>query len=293
MKKTIVLMFVLLLALTLSACGNKEAPKPEADPNLFTGIAVQDDNLDDSLSPLPEADESDSGLQPIILTEEPEEKDPEASTIEEEEPEVSLRDDTSETPIEEEEPEGSDPAPVTKGGKEAESVEQSTASGVVPNVPIKNYEYLEYTNEEMGFSCKYPSHWTVETSANTFTFTQPVATGIPMRLAISVKPYEGKLTGAQIKKEFTNYLTTIKDSYDKFAKGKFNSKQSFINRRAWACLYKAQSEGKNLNGYVTMTSIEESKQIVALHFSCSKKDYNKETQNMFKTLMYSVQRIMP
>lgn len=292
MKKTIVLMFVLLLALTLSACGNKEAPKPEADPNLFTGIAVQDDNLDDSLSPLPEADESDSGLQPIILTEEPEEKDPEAP-IEEEEPDVSVEEDTLTASIGEEEPEGSDPALVMKGGEEAEPVVQSTGSGVVPNVPIKNYEYLEYTNEEMGFSCKYPSHWTVETSANTFTFTQPVATGIPMRLAISVKPYEGKLTGAQIKKEFTNYLTTIKDSYDKFAKGKFNSKQSFINRRAWACLYKAQAEGKNLNGYVTMTSIEESKQIVALHFSCSKKDYNKETQNMFKTLMYSVQRIMP
>lgn len=288
MKKTIVLMLVLLLALTLSACSKKEAPKPETDSNLFTSITVQDDNLDDSLSPPPEADESDSGLQPIVLTEESEEEDPEA-LFEEEEFEEYVDEEMPEAPIGEEDPDGRDPASVTD--MEEESVEQGTESGAVPNVPIKKYEYLEYTSDELGFSCKYPSHWTVEEGANTFTFTQPVNTGIPMRLAISVKSYEGKLTTAQIKKEFTNYLTTIKDSYDKFAKGKFNSKQSFINRRAWACLYKAQSEGKNLNGYVTMTSIEESKQIVALHFSCAKKDYNKETQSMFKTLMYSVQRI--
>lgn len=295
-KKALLLLMVLLLAVLLSGCGSKDSSVEPDEGNLFTPLT----EVDNSISEIPDE---------VTATPLPMPQDDMLSDVADDdlsgqidEPISDLKvDDADFSNFEEPADDGSEQEKGTteeaesaqnQTGESEEAVEPSPAP--VVDIPVKKYQYETYTDEALGYTMKYPSHWIVESGINTVTFTEPVSSGAPMRLAISVKSYDEKLSNAEAKQEFIDYFTTIKDSYVKFAKGKFNNKQAFINRRAWACLYKAkQADGEVVNGYVTMANVTDSNQIVALHFSCSKQDYNKETRAMFKKLMYAVKRIVP
>ncbi|MDO4546517.1 MAG: hypothetical protein Q4D04_00315 [Clostridia bacterium] len=156
-------------------------------------------------------------------------------------------------------------------------------------IAIGDYELVDYTDEAMGISLKVPSHWTVETTSTTLSFTEPV-TGdkIPMRLALTIKNYtEDSLTTAQQKKEFNSYVKVIKDSYDKFKSGKLSNKMLFMNRASLSGTYTAKSGSSTIKGYITMCAVPRTKQIVALHYSATQKKY-KNSKSIFRQMLYSV-----
>ena len=65
-----------------------------------------------------------------------------------------------------------------------------------------------------------------------------------------------------------------------------------MNRRGWGCQYKAQLNGGIIRGYVVMTNVEQSKQVVVLHFSAPKNKYNKNSRSMFQKVLFSVKRLV-
>lgn len=288
MKRAIAFLMVLALVAALSGCGAKDdtqtaaSPAPDQVNGVFTPLDPADDDLDDSLTSQTDFSSSAS----------PDPQSPsDGLDMETGEDDVSLEDtpdvaeplDDGDDPLEEEPAAAATPAPV------------STPAPVV-GLAIKDYEYQTYTSTDLSLSLEYPSHWIVDdqTSTSTITFTEPVNSGVPMRLALTVKGYEDKLTNAQAKKEFTDYFTNIKTEggYEKFKKGTVDTNMSFMNRRGWGCQYKAQLNGGIIRGYVVMTNVEQSKQVVVLHFSAPKNKYNKNSRSMFQKVLFSVKRLV-
>lgn len=270
MKKTIALVMALALMLALAGCGPKDDPQnnpsPAPDQNgVFSPLDPNDNNLDDSLA---------TGTAAPVSTQTPSAGLP------------GLDDPLDLNGGEDEPLDNPDDDPLAS----ATPVPTPTKAPVV-GLAIKDYQYETYTDEAMGLSLKYPSHWSMDATSNTVSFEEPVTSGVPMRLALSVKSYDDKLSTAQAKQEFTDYLNAIKGGYNKFQKGKVDTKVSFMNRRAWNCQYKAQQDGPIIRGYVIMCNVEQSKQIVVLHFSAPKDKYNKTSRKMFQQVMFSVTRL--
>lgn len=273
MKKGIALVMVLALVLALAGCGAREDAQTNSSPapdqnGVLSPLSPDDANLDDNL------DDNPTGLPAAAPQDQVGADEPTDQFGDEPLDGLDGADDLDEDPL-------SAPTPTP-----------APTSAPVVGLALKDYQYETYNYTDMGISMEYPSHWTIdETGDNTVSFTEPVNSGIAMRLALSVKGYEDKLATAQAKQEFNNYLNTIKASYDKFQKGKIDTKGNFMNRRAWACTYKAQQNGTIVRGYVIMTNVEASKQIVVLHFSAPKNKYNKNSRSMYQKVMYSVKRL--
>ena len=269
-KKTIALVMALVLMLALAGCGPKDDPQnnpsPAPDQNgVFSPLDPNDNNLDDN-------------LDDKLLTGSPAPTQTSPATL----PGVTGPQGTG----------GDEPL----GDPDDDPLSAATPAPTPTLAPviglaIKDYQYETYTDEALGLSLKYPSHWTVDATSNTVSFEEPVSSGVPMRLALSVKSYEDKLSTAQAKQEFTDYLNAIKGGYSKFQKGKVDTKVSFMNRRACNCQYQAQHDGPIIRGYVIMCNVEQSKQIVVLHFSAPKDKYNKTSRKMFQQVMFSVTRL--
>lgn len=286
MKRAIAfLMALTLVAAALSGCGAKDDPQTtdtttsDQATGVFTPLDPNDDNLDDSLTADPAASPSASAA-PVTSAD---------TTGDDLDGDLGLDDDAlglddwDEPLAEDEDPLSTTPVPT------------ATPAPVV-GLAIKDYQYETYTSSGMGLSLEYPSHWIVDdqTSTTTLTFTEPVNSGVPMRLALTVKSYEGTLSTAQAKTEFTDYFANIKNEggYEKFQKGTVDTKMSFMNRRAWGCQYKAQLSSGIIRGYVVMTNVEQSKQVVVLHFSAPKNKYNKNSRSMFQKVLFSVKRLV-
>ncbi|MEF9973448.1 MAG: hypothetical protein RSJ41_02310 [Clostridia bacterium] len=279
MKKICSWILLLALALTLTACGNNKDPKIAVDPSLMPELDVAEtaaptlDPLADPLAkpdtdwPDPLSDSSDDPLSDSL-------DDPLADPLGEINPtnddfNLNLNDDQDAAPT-------ATPVP-------------TASAAPAKDVPVKDYVMVDYTDDALGITLKVPQHWTVESGTNTVTFVEPVSDGkLPMRLAITVKTYsDEKLTNAQQKKEFNGFLNVIKDSYDKFKKGKSTNKLVFMNRSALSCNYMAKQDGANIKGFVIMGNVARTKQIVAMHFSAPQAKF-KSSAAFRKTILYSV-----
>ena len=287
MKRAIAfLMALTLVAAALSGCGAKDDPQTTSSPapdqatGVFTPLDPNDDNLDDSLTAAPTVSPSAS-INPADTT---------GDALEDG---LSLEDGDNAMGLD-----GLDDwdEPLTEDEDPLSTAAPTATPAPVVGLAIKDYQYETYTSSGMGLSLEYPSHWIVDdqTSTSTLTFTEPVNSGVPMRLALTVKGYEDTLTNAQAKKEFTDYFTNIKTEggYEKFKKGTVDTNMSFMNRRGWGCQYKAQLNGGIIRGYVVMTNVEQSKQVVVLHFSAPKNKYNKNSRSMFQKVLFSVKRLV-
>ena len=282
MKNFRVMLLALMVVVLLCGCGNRNdaqtdgsaqthvdplatdpladfSAEPETGATTVT-VPVIDDEEDENIS---EDNENDLDLSDLVDDDNTDDLDDDSDTDDD----SAEDDDKPETPV----------APVT-------------------NVKIADYVLEEYSNESLGYNVKYPSHWTTDlslassaTGTSTLTFTEPVEDGkVPMRLALSVKPYEDKLNTKAQKKEFQDYGKVIKQNYSAFKATKPNNTLTFINRSSLSSTYRAKSGSQMMRGFFIMTNVAPHKQIVALHYSGPQGKY-KNAKKFFTSVLYSVE----
>lgn len=161
----------------------------------------------------------------------------------------------------------------------------------IPVIAYKDYTYETITNEALGVSMKYPSHWTMlASSSGTLTFVEPVEEGdLAMRLSLRVKKLEDgvKLSTSFAKKQFKSYLETLSSYFEEIRAGKISNQLVFMNRTAYSCTYRAYLDGKKVRGFVIMSYVSQNNSIYVLHFYAPSGKYT-DAGTVFRDVMYSV-----
>lgn len=284
MKRVGALLMALIIALMLSGCGGGNDPvatspsptiDPAASPDPLASPGVTSDPLKDLADPLD--DFADDGA--LDAPDDGDGADEDLS---------DLIDDGSD-------PMGADEDPSAIGTPTPTPSATPGKSTPAAEIKPKDYVLTTYVDDALGLSIDYPEHWAVDaSSASTLSFTEPTEAGKnPMRFALTVKTFDqDKLTAADQKKLFKDYVNNLKSDYTGFKVADPNNKTPFINRTALNVTYLAKQNKATIKGYVIMTAIPESKQIVALHFSAPQAKY-KAASAFFKKTLYSVAVVKP
>lgn len=250
MKKALAILLMLAISVSLAACSGGDPATPAATP--APAATPQAQSSLPTPEPLPAEPVDDEPLPVEPVDDEPLPVEPE------DEPEVTAP--------------AATPAPQKDAGT---------------TVKIKDYVLEEYTDENLGISLQYPSHWTVEPGTNTLSFTEPTSATVPMRLAITSKDFDGSQAAAAAKKEFSAFMKVIKGNYTNFKANKVNNKLTFMNRSSLSNNYVGKLDGTKVRGFVIMSSVARLNKIYALHFYAPQAKF-KNMRATFQKILYSV-----
>jgi len=155
----------------------------------------------------------------------------------------------------------------------------------VPVVAIPDYQYQKVSNQALGVSFDYPSHWINKPGNITISYIQPVNAGeIAARLAVSIKKTSKNLDSDGIRKELDKLIDKISGSFESFRHGSVSKKVKLTGSNAYSVLYEAEKDGQKVKGFIIVTFKSSRNRLVALHFYAPSDQY-KEFDPVLKQLM--------
>ena len=142
------------------------------------------------------------------------------------------------------------------------------------------------TNTQLGIKLQYPTGWVSNPGTATICFLESVSmAGVPGRMAVTVKPVKATPTSKEMEDQLSTLSTAVSTQYSNFNITEMTSDARFMNTRAYALRYTADSEQGEVSGFITITHI--SKKIYAFHYSCATENFTASSA-MIQTLRDSV-----
>ena len=137
----------------------------------------------------------------------------------------------------------------------------------VPVVEIKDYQYQKVSNQALGISFDYPSHWLNMPGSITISYVQPVEPGeVAARVAVSIKKNKKNLDSDGIRKELDKLVDKLSGSFENFRHGSVSKKVKLIGSNAYSVFYEAEKDGTPVKGFVIVTLKNSKNRLLALHF---------------------------
>lgn len=127
--------------------------------------------------------------------------------------------------------------------------------------------YETLNNAQLGITLKYPTGWVSNPGTATICFLESLTTEtVPGRMAVSVKPVSSTPSSEKMEDQLSSLSGEIAKMYTNFNVAEMTTNGKFMNTRAYALRYTADSDRGGVTGYVVITHI--SKKIYAFHYSC-------------------------
>lgn len=128
--------------------------------------------------------------------------------------------------------------------------------------------YETQTNTLLGITLKYPSGWVNNPGTSTICYLESTtADTVVGRVAITVKEVSKAPTSEEMEDQLTALSSSIATMYTNFNITDMTTDAKFINTRAYALRYTADSAKGQVSGFVTITHIN--KKLYAFHYSCA------------------------
>ncbi len=163
----------------------------------------------------------------------------------------------------------------------------------VPIVGYKEYAFETFSDENLKFSFKYPSHWALVEGNQTISYVQPVNEGeLPARLSITWRDAGNIIVTKEVAiDQMNSFKKSLKNRRDftNFASNKKNNKRfKFAGNTGFSFIYTAELDGVPIKGYCAIAySKPKRNRFYVLHFYCPAGEY-KSFEKIRKTIVKSV-----
>lgn len=261
MRKALCLLLIcMLLAATLSACSNRQADETQTAANgnfapEVTAVPESDTDVQTAANALSGNAMTDPTLEPV-------------ETL----------------------------PPAEGGGIEAdifgegEGVDSAHAvtHDAPSNIDTSTYDFSVLSDESLGYSFQYPSHWQYLPGVYTVCFREIVEEGdFPARVAITRNKLVHTPSESTITDQLISYLKTIATQYEDstFEVDSLDKSTTFMGQQGYATTYLAFSGEIEVKGYVIMCAVERT--LYVYHFCASYADYQ-SMESMMQHMRNSV-----
>lgn len=134
-----------------------------------------------------------------------------------------------------------------------------------------NFETL--TNPQLGITLQYPAGWVSNPGTSTICYLESMNSDtVAGRLAITVKAVSAAPTSEELEDQLTGLSSSIATMYTNFNITEMTTDGRFMNTRAYALRYTADSDKGQVSGFVTITHIN--KKLYAFHYSCAAENFD-------------------
>lgn len=128
--------------------------------------------------------------------------------------------------------------------------------------------YETLTNTLLGIKLQYPAGWVSNPGTSTICFLESLnGIGVIGRMAVTVKEVKKAPSAEDMEDQLSALSGIIAEEYSNFNITEMTTSGKFMNTRAYALRYTADSDQGGVSGYVVITHI--SKKIYAFHYSCA------------------------
>jgi hypothetical protein len=137
-----------------------------------------------------------------------------------------------------------------------------------------DYAYSKVNNQSLDVSFKYPSHWTNVPGTYTISYIEPVEEGdVPSRVAVTTKPYEGKMTKDVLKQEAKDYSAMLSTQFDKYDRDSVTTSVNLLGHTAYSFQFTGEIEGQDIQGFACVGFGKTNGKLYALNFYSVKKKF--------------------
>lgn len=129
-----------------------------------------------------------------------------------------------------------------------------------------NFETL--TNPQLGITLQYPAGWVSNPGTSTICYLESLNSDtVAGRVAVTVKEVAAAPTSEELEDQLTGLSSSIATMYTNFNITEMTTDAKFMNTRAYALRYTADSDKGQVSGFITITHIN--KKLYAFHYSCA------------------------
>lgn len=133
--------------------------------------------------------------------------------------------------------------------------------------------YESQTNTLLGINLQYPSGWVNNPGTSTICYLESVTSdAVVGRMAVTVKEVSKVPTSEELEDQLTGLSSSIATMYSNFNITDMTTDAKFMNTRAYALRYTADSAKGQVSGFITITHI--SKKLYAFHYSCAAESFD-------------------
>ena len=124
------------------------------------------------------------------------------------------------------------------------------------------------TNPQLGITLQYPASWVSNPGTSTICYLESLNSDtVAGRMAVTVKAVSAAPTAEELEDQLTGLSSSIAAMYTNFNITEMTTDGKFMNTRAYALRYTADSDKGQVGGFITITHIN--KKLYAFHYSCA------------------------
>ena len=173
-----------------------------------------------------------------------------------------------------------------------ELVQNPAPQPVNGRIDPNTYQYSALTDNSLGFTFNYPSHWVSVPGVYTVCFREPPSEDkpFPARVAITVKNLVHTPDETVMTEQMTSYMRIIHKQYDSstFESGTPNLQDTFMGKPALSNTYLAFSGKTEVKGFVIGAAA--GRTMCVFHFCASYEDYT-ALEGVMRYMLASVQPV--